>query len=83
MTRAMSAGWAIVPDWWGKGAATEIVGAVLDWADTVLDAPEVRCIINPGNGASERVAAKLGFDRIACEMLADHPVNVYARVRKG
>ena len=58
------AGWAFVPDAWGRGLATEAMAAVLAWSDTELKAPEVRCIIDPGNAASERVAAKLGFVKI-------------------
>lgn len=76
------AGWAIAPDWWGRGIATEAMGAALAWSDAHLDAPEVRCIINPGHGASENVAAKLGFACIGhAEMLPD-PVNIYARPRR-
>ena len=58
-------GWAIVPSGWGKGYATEAVGAALHWSDNVLKAPETRCIIDPANDASFRVAAKLGFVRLA------------------
>lgn len=77
------AGWAIAPDWWGKGAASEIMGAALAWADATL-ASEIRCIINPGNEASERVAAKLGFGRIGEHLMGpDDPVNVYARPSGG
>lgn len=73
------AGWAIGPQWWGKGAASEIIGAALAWADSAL-AREIRCIINPGNEASERVAAKLGFHRIGEHLMGpDDPVDVYAR----
>jgi RimJ/RimL family protein N-acetyltransferase len=73
------AGWAITPDWWGKGAASEIIGAALAWADTVLGVAEVRCIISPDNGASERVAEKLGFKPIGfSDVLAD-PVTIFAR----
>lgn len=75
------AGWAIAPAWWGKGAASEIMAAALGWADDVLKAGEVRCIINPGHAASERVAAKLGFARIGHHVMEPDPVNVYARVR--
>lgn len=55
------AGWAFTADSWGKGYASEMVAAVLGWADQSLAAPEVRCIIDPGNDASVRVAAKNGF----------------------
>jgi RimJ/RimL family protein N-acetyltransferase len=76
------AGWAVAPDWWGKGVASEVMGAALAWTDAVL-ASEVRCIINPGNDASERVAAKLGFVPIGDQMLGSDPVNVYARAAPG
>lgn len=77
------AGWAIDPAWWGQGMATEAMTAALGWADDHLDAAEIRCIINPGHRASERVAAKLGFDRISHAMMVPDPVNVYARPRRG
>lgn len=58
------AGWAFAPDAWGKGYATEAMGAILEWADaTTLG--ETRCIIDPGNAASHNVAAKLGFGKFA------------------
>lgn len=76
-------GWAISPDWWGKGAASEIMAGALGWADATLPHDEVRCIINPGNGASEAVAARLGFRWIAESDALGDPVNVYARPRGG
>ncbi len=54
------AGWALGADHWGKGYATEAVGAIVAWADAAL-AHEIRCIIDPGNMASVRVAEKHGF----------------------
>jgi RimJ/RimL family protein N-acetyltransferase len=54
-------GWAFVPAAHGKGYATEAVGAALAWADRHLDAPCQVCIIDPGNFASIRLAAKFGF----------------------
>jgi RimJ/RimL family protein N-acetyltransferase len=72
------AGWAIAPDWWAKGVATEVMAAALGWADAVLGT-EIRCIINPGHTASERVAAKLGFTAIGHHEMEPDPVNVYAR----
>lgn len=77
------AGWAVAPDHWGRGAASEIMAAALDWSDSVLGAAEVRCIINPGNGASERVAAKLGFAAIGSSDALGDPVTVYSRMRAG
>jgi RimJ/RimL family protein N-acetyltransferase len=74
------AGWAFDADHWGQGLATEAMGAALNWADTHLDTREIRCIINPGHGASEAVAAKLGFIHIGHHGGGSDPVNVYARV---
>jgi RimJ/RimL family protein N-acetyltransferase len=73
------AGWAMAPDAWGRGLATEAMAAVLDWSDTVLKAPIVRCIIDPGHTASEKVAAKLGFVLFGRGDLDGHPVNIHGR----
>ena len=72
-------GWAFVPDAWGRGLATEAMAAVLAWSDTELKAPEVRCIIDPGNAASERVAAKLGFVKIGEAEDTIGRTNLYSR----
>ncbi len=77
------AGWAIVPDAWGQGLASEAMAAVLDWADQALGAPQVRCIVSPGHAASERVAARLGFRGIGTSDALGEPVNLYARLRRG
>lgn len=76
------AGWAFVPDAWGRGLATEAIAAVLEWADTALQA-EVRCIIDPGNIASQKVAAKLGFQHFADNDGIIGPVGVYRRPQVG
>ena len=75
------AGWAFGADHWGQGLATEAMTAALVWADAHLDAPDIRCIIDPGHGASEAVAAKLGFAPIGQSQALPNVVNVYARVR--
>ncbi|MDZ3830260.1 MAG: GNAT family N-acetyltransferase [Sphingopyxis sp.] len=77
------AGWAFGADHWGGGLATEAMGAALGWADDHLDAAEVRCIIDIGNTASERVAAKLGFRRIGESDALGHVVALYGRPRGG
>lgn len=76
------AGWAFGADHWGQGLATEAMTAALEWADVQLAAPEVRCIINPGNDASEKVAAKLGFALCGASDVLPDVVNVYARARR-
>jgi RimJ/RimL family protein N-acetyltransferase len=78
------AGWVISPRWWGRGAATEIVQAVLGWADGALPDAEVRCIIDEDNAASQGVAAKVGFRRIGEEAFANgNIVGVYSRPKGG
>ncbi len=73
------AGWAFVPDAWGKGYATEAMAAILGWADEVLDGPEIRCIIDPGNAASHNVATKLGFAQFAESHNVIGELFVYSR----
>lgn len=75
-------GWAIVPDGWSQGYATEAIAAALGWADTVLQAPETRCIIDPENLTSIRVAEKLGFVRLA-EVTLDLGQSVLFRRERG
>lgn len=46
---------------WGKGYATEAAAAVRDYALRRLALPRIVALIHPENGASERVAGKLGM----------------------
>lgn len=74
------AGWAFDADHWGKGLATEAMAAALAWADANLDAAQVRCIIDPGNAASEKVAAKLGFEKMGTSEILPELVDIYRRL---
>jgi RimJ/RimL family protein N-acetyltransferase len=76
------AGWAFVPAAWGRGLATEAMAAILNWADGQI-VSEIRCIIDPANIASDRVAAKLGFTRFTMSDGAIGPVHVYRRPAPG
>ena len=63
---APETGWVLAPWAQGRGYATEAMTAVLAWADaTARVGPRTVCIINPGNSASLRVAAKLGYRELA------------------
>jgi RimJ/RimL family protein N-acetyltransferase len=73
------AGWGFAPDAWGKGYATEAINAVLAWSDNVLKAPEIRCIIDPGNVVSRRVAEKLGFVQFGSCTEPIGPLDLFAR----
>ena len=46
---------------WGKGYATEIAGALRDFAITKLRVTRLIALIHPGNVASARVAEKIGM----------------------
>ncbi|WP_378945423.1 GNAT family N-acetyltransferase [Mesorhizobium sp. ANAO-SY3R2] len=72
------AGWALAPETHGKGLATEIVGAFVAWADRRLGARTV-CIIDPGNGASLRVAAKNGYREVGRTTYHDAPTILLER----
>lgn len=78
---APEAGWAFVPEAAGRGIATEAMAAILAWADAHLDAACTRCIIAPGNAASLRVAAKLGYRQIGQEEQGDDPILLLERRR--
>lgn len=73
------AGWTIEPDWWGKGAVSEIMAAALVWGDAHLPGSGVRCIIDDGNGASHRVAEKLGFQSLGAVPFGEGTTNLYHR----
>lgn len=54
-------GFALAPEFHGKGYATEAVQAVLAWSEKHLSAPRTVCLIAPENAASIRVAEKCGY----------------------
>ncbi|MGB3722605.1 MAG: GNAT family N-acetyltransferase [Pacificimonas sp.] len=71
------AGWVFAEPAWGRGYASEAVGAMLAWSDN-RDIPLTTCIIEPENRASVRVAEKNGF-RLTGTTDLNGMVNVYAR----
>jgi RimJ/RimL family protein N-acetyltransferase len=60
LTGYPEAGWAYTADSWGRGIASEALGAVVGWADAAGIA-ETRCIIDLSNIASARVAGRNGY----------------------
>lgn len=57
-------GWTFRKELWGRGLATEIGRAAVDYCFSVVGFPRLICCIDPGNTASFRVAAKVGFARL-------------------
>lgn len=62
----------------GKGFASEALGAALDWVDA-HGLRKTRCIIEPANTASIRLAERAGFRFWANSRYRDRPVVVLER----
>lgn len=71
MDDVAEAGWIIHRDWWGKGAASEVMQAALAWFDAEHGPQRVACMIEAGNDASVAVARKLGFAEYGQHRLED------------
>jgi RimJ/RimL family protein N-acetyltransferase len=54
-------GFALAPQFHGKGYATEAVRAVIVWGDAHLPYQRSVCLVDPGNLASLRVLEKCGY----------------------
>lgn len=59
------AGWVFAPEFHGKGYAGEAMRSLFGWFDRTVGSDHVRCIIDPENTASRRVAEKCGFEPLA------------------
>lgn len=53
-------GYRFLPEFWGKGLATEAGSAVIEFAQT-LGLNRLVAVIHPDNAGSKQVATKLGF----------------------
>ena len=74
----LEVGYHVRADLWGRGYATEAMTAILAWFDAAFGGRTV-CMIVPGNMASERIAAKLGYEPIGVATYKDAEVMRYAR----
>jgi RimJ/RimL family protein N-acetyltransferase len=61
MKGAPEIGWAVAPQYHGRGYATEAVRAVTRWGDGYFGETSTWCIISPDNTASLRVAVKCEY----------------------
>ena len=57
-------GFVIGVPWQGKGYATEVCSAVLDYAREQLAFTEVQALVEPENSVSLHLCAKLGMERV-------------------
>lgn len=78
-------GWGILPEFWGKGYATEGAAAAIDWAFDVLDWGEVIHCIDPANAPSIAVAERLGSSNRGAGRLPppfdQYPVDIWGQSR--
>ena len=70
-------GWAVMPDRWGEGFATEIGAASVGHAFSALGLDDVVAYTLPTNLASRRVMEKLGFEYERDIVYAEMPHVLY------
>jgi RimJ/RimL family protein N-acetyltransferase len=70
-------GWTVKRSRWGEGIATEASRAALKWAWANLQVDHIISMIHPENGASVRIAEKLGESFERSEILNGAQVLVY------
>ncbi len=79
---APEAGWAFAADHWGRGYASEVLAAMVAWADARGWAKTV-AIIDAGNQPSRAVAAKVGFRHVHDAMFGGATTGVFQRLHAG
>jgi ribosomal-protein-alanine N-acetyltransferase len=64
--REWEVGWAVHPDDWGRGIASEAAWHLMDWGFKELDIHRIVAFCHAENVASIRVMEKLGMRRDGC-----------------
>jgi [ribosomal protein S5]-alanine N-acetyltransferase len=75
-------GYRFLPEFWGRGLATEAGRASIEFARSDLGLKRLVALVHPENAASEEVLGKLGFSierRVRYSGLKDIEVNLFAR----
>jgi [ribosomal protein S5]-alanine N-acetyltransferase len=72
-------GYRLVKPWWGKGLATEVAEAWMQYAFNELGMTELIAFSHPDNVASVRVMEKCGFEFLRNETIAGMGVVVYSK----
>jgi [ribosomal protein S5]-alanine N-acetyltransferase len=71
-------GYTLARDAWGKGYATELGLALVEYAFTILRVPRVVAQVEPANTASRRVLEKLGMSERETRTAYGRPHLLYA-----
>lgn len=74
--------WTIARPHWNSGVATEAAVAVMDWATNTLPVPDLVSMVPPANGASRRVAEKIGACRRGEVRFGGEVVELYVYERQ-
>ena len=86
-TPCVEIGWRLASAVWGRGLASEGATAVLEWAHTDRQLPEVVSFTTRGNVASQRVMQKIGMHHDPADdfdhpmLSADHPLRPHVLYR--
>ncbi len=62
--KEIEVGYTLAPEMWGKGMATEVTKALLQYGFEQLEVPEIVAFTDPQNAASQHVLAKCGFQYV-------------------
>lgn len=79
----LEVGYLFKKQYWHQGYATEIAQALVQYAFHELKAKKVHAIINDNNPASQRVAKRLGMQRIQSFTFNDMPHGLWQITRSG
>jgi [ribosomal protein S5]-alanine N-acetyltransferase len=71
-------GYTLARSAWGRGYATELGGALIEYAFTELKAPRVVAQVEPANRGSRHVLEKLGLTEREVRMAYGRPHLLYA-----
>ena len=76
-------GYALLPQFWGKGYAYEAAKAVLTYEISKHGLEKVLAVVSPSNISSNKLLVKLGFERIESLELYGKLNNQYAFTLNG
>jgi RimJ/RimL family protein N-acetyltransferase len=76
-------GYAFLPEYWGRGLATELARESIRVGFAELGLPELVCFTLPTNRASQRVMERAGFRYVGDTVWADLPHVLYRLSMNG
>ena len=77
----LEAGWGLNPEFQGRGYASEVLRAMLPWAEKNYPDKPITCIIDPRNTASIRLAERHGFREFARSPYQETEVIIFRWVQ--